>query len=190
MYACWRTWLTQYQPGGSGNVGVGSFDPLADTDACARDIFLMQQLGVNTSPTHNLTDFRVRIYSVDPTQNHDVCMAYLAAAGIYLILDVNTPLDGQNLNRYEPWTTYTAAYMTHVFSVIEAFKGYPNTLAMFAGNEVINDNVSAAMSPRYQKAVIRDMKDYIAKHVSRPIPVGYSAADDLKVENVEPKLTF
>jgi len=40
--------LLQYQPGGSGNVGIGNFDPLADTDACARDIFLMQQLGVNT----------------------------------------------------------------------------------------------------------------------------------------------
>ena len=38
-------------------------------------------------------------------------MSYLAAAGIYLILDVNSPLDGQNLNRYEPWTTYTEAYL-------------------------------------------------------------------------------
>jgi hypothetical protein len=65
--------------------------------------------------------------------------------------------------------------------VIEAFKGYDNFLAMFAGNEVINDAESAAVSPRYQKAVIRDMKNYIAAHVSRPIPVGYSAADDLKV---------
>jgi hypothetical protein len=65
--------------------------------------------------------------------------------------------------------------------VIEAFKGYDNFLAVFAGNEVINDAQSSAVSPRYQKAVIRDMKNYIAAHVSRPIPVGYSAADDLKV---------
>jgi hypothetical protein len=70
---------------------------------------------------------------------------------------------------------------THVFSVIEAFKGYDNTLGVFAGNEVINDDQSAAVSPRYQKAVVRDMKDYIANHVGRSIPVGYSAADDLKV---------
>ena len=136
--------------------------------------------------------FRVRIYSVDPTKNHDTCMSYLAAAGIYLILDVNSPLDGQHLNRYEPWTTYTTAYLfvpfkcdvdnrTHIFSVIEAFKGYDNFLAVFAGNEVINDDKSSAVSPRYQKAVVRDMKNYIAAHVSRPIPVGYSAADDLKV---------
>jgi hypothetical protein len=70
---------------------------------------------------------------------------------------------------------------THIFSVIEAFKGYDNFLAVFAGNEVVNDDESAQMSPRYVKAVIRDMKNYIAAHVSRPIPVGYSAADDLKV---------
>jgi 1,3-beta-glucanosyltransferase GAS4 len=120
-------------------------------------------------------------------------MSYLAAAGIYLILDVNSPLDGQHLNRYEPWTTYTAAYMylfsrglvlicrTHIFSVIEAFKGYDNFLGVFAGNEVVNDDTSAEMSPRYVKAVVRDMKNYIAAHVSRAIPVGYSAADDLKV---------
>jgi len=52
---------------------------------------------------------------------------------------------------------------------------------VFAGNEIVNDAESAEMSPRYVKAVIRDMKNYIAAHVARPIPVGYSAADDLKV---------
>lgn len=72
-------------------------------------------------------------------------------------------------------------YRTHIFSVIEAFKGYDNFLGVFAGNEVVNDDKSAQMSPRYVKAVVRDMKNYIAAQVSRPIPVGYSAADDLKV---------
>ena len=117
-------------------------------------------------------------------------MSYLAAAGIYLILDVNSPLEGQHLNRYEPWTTYTQAYLQHIFAVIEAFKGYDNFLAVFAGNEVINDEVSAQMSPRYMKAVIRDLKNYIAAHVARPIPVGYSAADDLKVlmSHIQPKV--
>jgi len=68
-----------------------------------------------------------------------------------------------------------------VFAVIEAFKGYDNLLALFAGNEVVNDEESAAVSPRYVKAVVRDMKNYIAAHVYRSIPIGYSAADDLKV---------
>jgi len=70
-----------------------------------------------------------------------------------------------------------------VFAVIEAFKGYDNLIALFAGNEVVNDEQSAAVSPRYVKAVVRDMKNYIAAHVYRAIPIGYSAADDLKVRS-------
>jgi 1,3-beta-glucanosyltransferase GAS4 len=70
---------------------------------------------------------------------------------------------------------------SHIFAVVEAFKGYDNTLAFFAGNEVVNDAESAEASPRYVKAVIRDLKQYIAAHLSRQIPVGYSAADDLRV---------
>jgi hypothetical protein len=70
---------------------------------------------------------------------------------------------------------------SHIFAVVEAFKGYDNTLAFFAGNEVVNDAESAEVSPRYVKAVIRDLKQYIATHLSRQIPVGYSAADDLRV---------
>jgi Glucanosyltransferase len=38
----------QYQPGGSDNVGIGKNDPLSEKEACARDVYLMQQLGVNT----------------------------------------------------------------------------------------------------------------------------------------------
>ncbi|KAK9356939.1 Glucanosyltransferase-domain-containing protein [Lipomyces doorenjongii] len=157
-----------YQPGGAANFQDGS-DPLSDPDTCARDIFLFEQLGLNT----------IRIYSVDPTLDHDECMSLLASAGIYLILDVNTGIYGQNLNRDEPWTTYTEEYMTHVFEVIEAFAGYNNTLGFFAGNEVINDNNSAEASPNYVKAVVRDMKNYITNNIKRQIPVGYSAADVL-----------
>ncbi|KAK9454504.1 Glucanosyltransferase-domain-containing protein [Dipodascopsis uninucleata] len=157
-----------YQPGGSSGFGNGT-DPLSDADVCARDIYLLQQLSINT----------LRIYSIDPTLNHDECMTLLASAGIYLVLDVNTSEEGQSLNRYEPWTTYTESYLSHVFQVIEAFAGYNNTLAFFAGNEVINDNQSAAASPNYVKAVVRDMKNYISNNIKRTIPVGYSAADVL-----------
>ncbi|GAO45765.1 hypothetical protein G7K_0017-t1 [Saitoella complicata NRRL Y-17804] len=158
-----------YQPGGAAAVTSGS-DPLSDPDICRRDAYLFQQLGVNT----------IRVYSIDPTISHDECFGILNAAGIYVVLDVNSPLEGQHLNRYEPWTTYTGPYMEHVFSVIEATSGYPNLLGYFAGNEVVNDEESAEFSPRYLKAVTRDMKSYISNHASRDIPVGYSAADDLK----------
>lgn len=111
-----------YQPGGAAAVNSKE-DVLSNPQKCARDILLMQDLGVNT----------IRVYSVNPDLNHDVCMTMLAASGIYLVLDVNSPLQGQHLNRYEPWTTYTTSYLEHVFKVVDVFSKYNNTLAFFAG---------------------------------------------------------
>ena len=51
------------------------FDPLADSAACARDVPLLQQLGVNA----------IRVYSVDASNNHDDCMHALSAANIYVM---------------------------------------------------------------------------------------------------------
>jgi len=78
------------------------------------------------------------------------------------------------------WTTYTPDYLKHVFSVIDVFAGYDNTLGFLAGNEVIFDTESAKTSPNYVKATVRDMKAYMQNHVSRVIPVGYSNADSLQ----------
>ncbi|KAJ5239013.1 hypothetical protein N7468_003632 [Penicillium chermesinum] len=86
------------------------------------------------------------------------------------------PLKNGALNRAEPWTTYTPAYYEQVFGVIEAFKNFDNVLGFFAGNEVINED-STLTTPAYVRAVVRDMKQYIAKNSKRAIPVGYSAAD-------------
>lgn len=158
-----------YQPGGSAGF-VGHYDPLSDPHTCARDIFLFQQLGVNT----------VRVYSVNPDLNHDECMTMMANAGIYLVLDVNSPKPGQSLNRYEPWTTYNPNYVNHILKVVHQFSSYNNTLAFFAGNEVINDDISAKESPHYLKAIVRDMHVYMKNVAPRVVPVGYSAADDLR----------
>lgn len=158
-----------YQPGGASAVASGS-DPLSDIEVCRRDVYLFQTLGINT----------VRVYSVDNQVNHDECMSLYNTAGIYLLLDVNSPLEGEHLNRDEPWTTYNSIYAEHVFKTIEAFGSYPNTLGFFSGNELINSDISAAASAPYIKAITRDMKAYIKAHLNRPIPVGYSAADDIK----------
>lgn len=155
-----------YQPGGE-----AGFDPktgkdvLSDGDACLRDATIMQQLGVNT----------VRVYNVNPQTNHDLCMSIFNAAGIYVIVDVNSPF--MSINRAEPWTSYYEGYLSYIFSQVENFKGYPNTLAFFAANEVINDVNTTGIDPPYIRAVTRDLRQYIAKHSSRHIPVGYSAAD-------------
>lgn len=106
--------------------------------------------------------------------NHDECMNALSAAGIYLVLDVNTPK--YSLNRAEPKVSYNDVYLQNVFATIDAFAKYDNTLAFFSGNEVINDDASTGAAP-YVKAVTRDMRQYIGSRGYRKIPVGYSAAD-------------
>jgi len=149
-----------YQPGGSSDLQ----DPIADITTCTRDIAEFTKLGINT----------VRVYTVDNTASHDACMAALEAAGIYLVLDVNTPL--YSLNRASPAASYNSVYLQNIFATIDAFANYTNTLAFFSGNEVINDDTTTSAAP-YVKAVTRDMRSYISARGYRQIPVGYSAAD-------------
>lgn len=149
-----------YQPGGSSDVA----DPIADAAGCKRDIEYFKQLGLNA----------IRVYTVDNTADHDECMSALADAGIYLILDVNTPK--YSLNRADPNPSYNPTYLQSIFATIDKFASYSNTLAFFSGNEVINDGPSSAAAP-YVKAVTRDIRQYIGNRGYRKIPVGYSAAD-------------
>ncbi|KAK2751162.1 hypothetical protein FQN57_000239 [Myotisia sp. PD_48] len=156
-----------YQPGGSsGYKPASKSDVLSEADVCLRDAILLQRLGVNT----------IRIYNVNPALNHDECMSIYNAAGIYVILDVNTGEPLEHIDRTAPWTTYHKEYLGRLFHMIEAFKDYPNLLGFFGGNEIINED-AAENAAMYIRAIQRDMKDYIAKHASRKIPVGYSAAD-------------
>jgi len=157
-----------YQPGGSAGYNPElKVDPLSDPAICLRDAALLQVLGVNA----------IRVYNLNPDLNHDECASIFNAAGMYMLLDVNSPLVGESLTSWNPWESYYAAYLNRTFAVVEAFKDYPNTLAFFSGNEVMNNEETAATVPPYARAVTRDLKQYISKHSSRPIPVGYSAAD-------------
>lgn len=101
-------------------------------------------------------------------------MSALAAAGMYLALDVNN--GHYAINRADPKTSYNEAYLQSVFATIDAFAGYSNTLLFFSGNEVINTAQNSNSAP-YIKAVTRDMRQYLAARKYRQIPVGYSAAD-------------
>ena len=74
-------------------------DVLVDSDQCQTDAGLMKTLGVNT----------VRVYTVDATQNHDACMQAFESQGIYVWLDLTTPLHSligvsRTLKREAPWT--------------------------------------------------------------------------------------
>lgn len=107
-----------YQPGGQGSYGTDSGDPLSNPEICLRDAALMQNLGVNT----------IRSYNLNPTLDHDQCVSIFNQAGIYMIIDVNSPLSGESIDRSNPEGTYTSKYLQRAFSVVEAFKDYPNTL--------------------------------------------------------------
>ncbi|KAF2816226.1 uncharacterized protein BDZ99DRAFT_131475 [Mytilinidion resinicola] len=157
-----------YQPGGqAGYKPQSGQDPLTNGTVCLRDAALLQRLGVNT----------IRVYNIDPSANHDDCASIFNAVGIYMILDVNSPLAGESLDRSDPSGSYNADYLTRTFGIVEAFKNFPNTLAFFAANEVMNDIPSSKENPPYIRAIQRDLKNYIAAHATRTIPVGYSAAD-------------
>ncbi|KAF1993003.1 glycoside hydrolase family 72 protein [Amniculicola lignicola CBS 123094] len=157
-----------YQPGGqAGYKPTSGQDPLSNGTVCLRDAALLQGLGVNV----------IRVYNVDPTINHDECASIFNAVGIYMVIDVNSPFGGESINRANPVESYHVGYLNRIFGVVENFKNYPNLMAFFAANEVINDVGTAKKPPPYIRAVQRDLKNYIAKHSKRTIPVGYSAAD-------------
>lgn len=85
-----------YQPGGSsGYKPESGQDPLTNGDICLRDAALMQRLGVNA----------IRVYNVDPSLNHDECASIFNIAGIYMMLDVNSPLPNESLNRDKPYVS-------------------------------------------------------------------------------------
>ncbi|KAK6462039.1 glycolipid-anchored surface protein 5 precursor [Scheffersomyces coipomensis] len=159
-----------YQPGGSSNL----VDPLADSTICERDVAYFTELGINT----------VRVYSVDNTADHDDCMNTLANAGIYVVLDVNTPY--ASIASESAACSYNTDYIQQVLASVAKFAVYNNTLGYWAGNEVIHDAGSVSAAP-YVKAVVRDMKTFLQNRKFRQIPVGYSAAaiDEYKVPTAE-----
>lgn len=138
-------------------------DPLADTNICLRDIPYLKKLDVNV----------IRVYSIDPTKDHDICMAALAKEGIYVVLDLAEP--DISIVRNNP--TWDVDIYERYISVIDAMQNYTNVMGFFAGNEVTNDKTNTDASP-FVKAAIRDIKSYIKEMGYREIPVGYSTNDD------------
>jgi len=141
---------------------LGFIDPLADLTSCQRDIPYLLQLSTNV----------IRVYSIDPTQNHDDCMNAFADAGIYVFCDLSNP--DASINRNTPeWNT---DLYSHYTSVIDNMNGYSNLLGFNAGNEVTNSANTTAAST-FVKAAVRDSKAYIKSKNYRSIGVGYAAAD-------------
>ena len=152
-----------YQQNTANSTNLSFIDPLADADACKRDVEYFKKVNTNT----------LRVYAVNASLNHDECMKTFADAGIYIIADLSEP-DASinrdspewNLDLYERYTT-----------VVDMFANYTNVLGFFAGNEVTNNKTNTDASA-FVKAAVRDTKAYIKSKGYRAIPVGYSSNDD------------
>jgi hypothetical protein len=122
----------------------------------------MQSIGTNS----------IRVYHVDPYQNHDGCMKAFADAGIWVWLD----LDTFNTTIVQTSPAWTETQLLAFSDVMDAFQKYDNLGGFWIGNEVINNAGGSPAAP-YIKASVADMKSYMAAKNYRQIPIGYSAAD-------------
>ncbi|KAF3490559.1 beta-1,3-glucanosyltransferase 3 [Arthroderma uncinatum] len=143
-------------------------DPLADAEACKRDIPLMQELQTNT----------IRVYAIDPKKDHSQCMKMLQDAGIYVVADLSEP--SKSIIRDDPkWDDVLYERYT---SVIDDLAPHSNVIGFFAGNEVSNNNTNTDASA-FVKAAVRDMKAYIKQKNYRPMGVGYATNDDAEIRD-------
>lgn len=138
---------------------------MRDAAQCARDATLMKTLGTNS----------IRVYHVQPEDDHDACMKSFADAGIYVWLDLDDR-DSYILPDGSNTPSWTEAMMAKYEATMDAFEGYDNLAGVFIGNEMLTTGADSAAAP-YLKAAARDMKAYRDKQGYRQFPVGYSAAD-------------
>lgn len=158
------------QGGGNGTTSndLNYRDPLTDAEACRRDVPLLQELQTNT----------IRVYALNPEEDHTECMQLLTEAGIYVIADLSEPRT--SINRANPrWDSELYKRYT---SVVDLMQQYTNTIGFFAGNEVSNEATNTNASA-YVKAAVRDTKNYIKEMNYRPMGVGYATNDDAAIRS-------
>ncbi|GEQ68498.1 hypothetical protein JCM33374_g2166 [Metschnikowia sp. JCM 33374] len=138
-------------------------DSLANPSMCLKDLEFLKELGINT----------VRVYQVDPTKNHDVCMNAFSSHGIYVLVDLSEPQ--KSIIQTRP--SWDVDLFKRYTDVVDSMHGFTNVLGFIAGNEVLN-KVENSDSAAFVKASVRDVKNYIRDKKYRRIPVGYASADD------------
>ncbi|TFK21152.1 hypothetical protein FA15DRAFT_718037 [Coprinopsis marcescibilis] len=137
-------------------------DPLADPDACRRDLPHFSSASINT----------LRVYHINSSLNHDECMEMFSEANIYVILDLSIPRTGSIVDGTTPWST---SIMDMYFSTIDAFEKYDNILAYNVGDSTVDyKNYTTFEAVPYLKAAVWDIKTHLRAINSTKL-VGYAA---------------
>jgi hypothetical protein len=145
-------------------------------DAWERDLPFLKQLGVNA----------IRLYSVDPNENHDAFMCALNQAGIYAIIELASDCPGCAITRDKVPACYPTDLKLRGQAVMQEFAKYANTLAFSTGNEV--NHFAPPGEPEWngacQKKFVRDMRVFARScPTMRKVPIGLVAADSDRDEN-------
>jgi len=74
---------------------------------------------------------------LDPYIDHNQCASIFNYAGIYMMLDVNSPLPNQSINQDDPSSSYDSAYLNRTFAILDAFREFPNTLGVSFNREAL-----------------------------------------------------
>ena len=134
-----------------------------------RDIAQFRALNINA----------IRLYAVDPGQNHDAFMCALKAAGIYVLVGLAADCQNCAVQWQDPPECYPNSLKQRGQFIIQQFAKYENVLAFSAGNEVALSAASALGNVPCQKKFIRDMKAFVQScNTMRQIPVGLEFADN------------
>lgn len=141
-----------------------------------RDLPYLQQLGVNA----------VRLYSVDPHENHDAFMCALNQAGIYAVVGLASECPTCAITRDKAPDCYPVDLKERGQAVVQEFAKYTNTLAFSTGNEV--NHAAPANEPEWNgpclKKFMRDMRQFIDSCTNmRKVPLGLVSADTQRDEN-------
>jgi len=171
--------IDYYPRPNAGDLDVNSVDYFTEEHRhiWERDIPQFQALGVNA----------IRLYSVDPDQDHAAFMCALSKAGIYVLVELASGACPKcAILSSEAPHCYPRQLKTRGEAVIYEFSKYSNTLAFSAGNEV--NHYTMNHPPQWNapclKKFVRDMRAYVSKcdHI-RHVPVGLIMADSDRDEN-------
>jgi 1,3-beta-glucanosyltransferase GAS5 len=134
-----------------------------------RDVEFFQQLNINL----------VRLYAVEPGQNHDGFMCALKAAGIYVMVGLAADCENCAITTDPSPACYPVELKERGQFIISEFARYDNVLGFDAGNEISLSSGSVYVNGACQKQFIRDMRAYIqsCSATIRPIPIGLAIAD-------------